>query len=133
MLFFSISYIGPIRELESLKKAVNGGPKSPEYTELVHFIASETRELLNMDECVNATKSPEDSSSFLLELSSFLKELMCPFTCLTQGHMSDRLSTDYDKLLLLDYLIKELFAARMFNINKPEQKLKLKIVSKYLM
>lgn len=122
------SYTGSIRGTEALKKAVAGGPKSIDYTGLVHFLSNGLREICNLDECVQATNSPDDSAHFLLELSSFLKELNCPFQSLMQGHMSDRLSTVYDKMILLDYLIKELLAARLSKANKPDQSIELKIV-----
>lgn len=41
----------------------------------MHFLTNELRTLLNIDEEVNAISSPEDSVSFVMEVSSFLKEL----------------------------------------------------------
>lgn len=58
-----------------LEKALDGGPKSVEYTGLVEWLSKELKTLCKLDEHVNAISSAEDSSSFLLELSSFLKEL----------------------------------------------------------
>jgi hypothetical protein len=58
-----------------LEKALDGGPKSVEYTGLVEWLSKELKILCKLDEHVNAVSSAEDSSSFLLELSSFLKEL----------------------------------------------------------
>lgn len=58
-----------------LEKALDGGPKSVEYTGLVEWLSKELKILCKLDEHVNAVTSAEDSSSFLLELSSFLKEL----------------------------------------------------------
>jgi hypothetical protein len=46
-----------------------------EYTGLVEWLSKELKTLCKLDEHVNAVSSAEDSSSFLLELSSFLKEL----------------------------------------------------------
>lgn len=54
---------------------MDGGPKSVEYTGLVEWLSKELKILCKLDEHVNAVTSAEDSSSFLLELSSFLKEL----------------------------------------------------------
>ena len=54
---------------------MDGGPKSVEYTGLVEWLSKELQTLCKLDEHVNAVSSAEDSSSFLLELSSFLKEL----------------------------------------------------------
>lgn len=47
---------------------------------------------------------------------------------MTQGHISERLSTREDKLLLLDYLLTELMAARMLHEKVPEKKIELKLV-----
>lgn len=45
------------------------------------------------------------------------------------GHVSDRLQNVSDRLLLLDYLVNELMAARILQEKKPEKKIELKIVS----
>lgn len=45
------------------------------------------------------------------------------------GHVSDRLQNVSDTLLLLDYLMHELMAARILQEKKPEKKIELKIVS----
>lgn len=52
----------------------------------------------------------------------------CPYDSLSQGHVSDRLATKEDRLLLLNYLISELMAARMFAQKVPEKKIELKLV-----
>lgn len=60
---------------EKLESAVAEGPKSIEYSRLVEWLSKELKFLCSLDEHVNAIISSEDSSSFLLEVSSFLKEL----------------------------------------------------------
>nr|CAD7428349.1 unnamed protein product [Timema monikensis] len=114
------SYAGPMLEEGGLEKALEGGPKSVEYTALVEWLSKELKSLCKMEEHVNAIMSPEDSSSFLLEVSSFLKELGCGYSCLLEGHMSERLHTRQNRILLLDFLLTELEAARMVLVNKPE-------------
>nr|CAD7201876.1 unnamed protein product [Timema douglasi] len=115
-----IGYAGPMLEEGGLEKALEGGPKSVEYTALVEWLSKELKFLCKMEEHVNAIVSPEDSSSFLLEVSSFLKELGCGYSCLLEGHMSERLHTRQNRVLLLDFLLTELEAARMVLVNKPE-------------
>nr|CAD7608406.1 unnamed protein product [Timema genevievae] len=115
-----IGYAGPMLEEGGLEKALEGGPKSVEYTALVEWLSKELKSLCKMEEHVNAIVSPEDSSSFLLEVSSFLKELGCGYSCLLEGHMSERLHTRQNRILLLDFLLTELEAARMVLVNKPE-------------
>lgn len=76
---FKFSYTGPLLDVSQLRNAVNEGPKSPLYTEVVSFLAKELKVLCNLDEEVNAITNPEDSITFLMELSSFLKELGSSF------------------------------------------------------
>lgn len=68
-------YKGEILEDGYLDKALEGGPKSEPYTRLVEWLSKELKVLCKLDEQINAITTPEDSSAFLLELSSFLKEL----------------------------------------------------------
>jgi hypothetical protein len=37
-----------------------------------------------------------------------------------EGHMSERLHTRENRVLLLDFLLTELEAARMIHVNKPD-------------
>ncbi|XP_044269345.1 protein FAM98A isoform X1 [Tribolium madens] len=122
-----LGYSGPLVEKTSFDSALQEGSKSVEFTKLVNFLTNELRTLLNIDEEVNPISSPEDSVSFVMEVSSFLKELNCPYTALTQGHISDRLESQQDKLLLLDYLSTELMAARILQEKKPDKKFELKL------
>ncbi|KAJ8706073.1 hypothetical protein PYW07_010850 [Mythimna separata] len=117
-----LGYEGPLTDEVAFSKALDGGAKSLEFTKLIHILAEELKSLCNLEETVNMMNDAEESSSFLLELSSFLKELKCPYKKLVTGHMSSRLQTKEDRLLLLDYLISELMAARMVNIDCPKEK-----------
>ncbi|KAG8223058.1 hypothetical protein J437_LFUL002006, partial [Ladona fulva] len=114
-----IGYTGPMLEFEALEGAVDGGPKSIEYTELVAWISTELKTLCNFEEHVHAITTPDDSSSFVMEVSSFLKELGCPHKSLTEGHLSERLKTKDSRLLLLEFMLCELEAARMIKVKKP--------------
>ncbi|XP_077284283.1 protein FAM98A [Arctopsyche grandis] len=117
-----IGYSGLFLKPDAFPKMIEGGPKSVEYTGLIHKMSEELKSLCSLEESVNATEGPDDASSFLLELSSFLKELGCTYNCFTTGPMSARLQSNEDRLLLLDYLISELMAARMLSINNPQSK-----------
>ncbi|XP_046399941.1 uncharacterized protein LOC124166455 [Ischnura elegans] len=114
-----IGYTGPMLEDGALEKAIEGGPKSIEYTELVSWLSNELKTLCNLEEHVNAITSPDDSSSFIMEVSSFLKELGCPHKSLTEGHLSERLTTKVSRILFLEFLVCELEAARMIKVKKP--------------
>lgn len=56
----------------------------------------------------------------------------CPYKALTHGHVSDRLQTVSDRLLLIDYLISELMGARILQEKRPGKKIELKLVSTLL-
>ncbi|XP_030761221.1 protein FAM98A [Sitophilus oryzae] len=122
-----IGYTGPLSKYSQLQTAVEVGPKHEEYTQLVSFLTSEIRTLESVDEEVNPISSPEDSVAFVMEITSFLKELNCPYQILTHGLVSERLQNIADRLLLLDYLITELMSARILQDKKPEKKIELKL------
>lgn len=72
-------------------KALEGGAKSLEFTKLIHILAGEVKTLCRLEETVNVLNDPEESNTFLLELSSFLKELGCPYKKLVTGRQSNSL------------------------------------------
>jgi len=82
-LYFS--YNGPLLDSAIFAKAIDGGAKSSEYTKFIHEISEELKTLCSLEESVHATQGPDDASAFILELSSFLKELGCPYLSLTMG------------------------------------------------
>ncbi|CAH0393310.1 unnamed protein product [Bemisia tabaci] len=100
---------------------LSDGPKSVKYTQLVEWLSKELGSLCALDDHVNAIASPDDSSAFMLELSGFLKEIGCNYKSLTEGHINDRLNSRDSRLLLLDYLISEVEAARMMRAHCPEE------------
>ncbi|CAG0878683.1 unnamed protein product [Darwinula stevensoni] len=103
---------------DGIEKALESGPKDPLYTKLVEWLSLELKALCDLEDHVNAITEAEDSSSFLLELSSFLKELGCPHKTLMEGPVNKRLASREDRLILLDFLTTELQAARMIHVNK---------------
>ena len=79
------SYEGPLSDETAFTKALDGGAKSLEFTKLIHILAEEIKRLCNLEETVNIMNDADESISFLLELSSFLKELKCPYKSLVTG------------------------------------------------
>ena len=77
-------------EMKDLSKAVTEGVANPEFTRLVSYVSDQLKELYEMEETVTDIAGQEDSSSFNMELSSFLRELGCPYTKLTEGAVSER-------------------------------------------
>ncbi|GAB6022434.1 hypothetical protein CHUAL_006547 [Chamberlinius hualienensis] len=113
-----LGYAGPLLDPVKFTEAVNGGPKSVEFTQLVEWFSKELRSLCMLDDNVNAITSPDDSGSFLLEVSSFLKELNCPHETLLKNNVNQRLQTVENRLLLLVYLGTEVQAARINSFNE---------------
>lgn len=109
------------------KNCIDGGAKCINYTQLVEWITKEIQVLLGLEEYVNSISTEADSSSFLLEVSSFLKESGCFYLTLTTGPVEERLNSNENKLLLLDYLIGELRASRMTNANASNKKSSMQV------
>lgn len=74
MIYNFISFRYDISD-ENFEKAVAGGAESHHYTSLVSWISKELQYFLKLDDHINATQSVEDLDSFLIEVSTFLKEL----------------------------------------------------------
>lgn len=103
-----------------LNQAVQDGAKSTEFTSLVSWITNQISSFGVIDETVQPTTAPEDANSFLMELSTFLKELGCTNKKLTTGNVNQRLATIEDKTVLLEFLLTELMATKILETKKPE-------------
>lgn len=114
-------------------QALQEGPKSIEFTSLVSWITSHIGAFGNIDETVQPTTAPEDANSFLMELSTFLKELGCTNKKLTTGNVNQRLTSVEDKFLLIEFLLTELMASKMLESKNPESNkaVQITIVSKF--
>ncbi|XP_025423317.1 protein FAM98A [Sipha flava] len=119
--------LGTTISSKEFKKSIDGEAKSIKYTQLVEWITKEIQILSKQEEYVNSITSESDYSSFLLEVSSFLKECGCSYKALTAGHFENRLKSKENKLLLLDYLIGELRASRILNANKTNKKSNMQV------
>lgn len=119
--------LGKTISTKEFKKLIAGGAKSIKYTQLVEWITKEIQILSGLEEYVNAINSEADSSAFLLEVSSFLKECGCSYNPLTINNVEDRLNSNENKLLLLDYLIGELRASRILNANGINKKSNMQV------
>ncbi|XP_058838369.1 protein FAM98A-like [Topomyia yanbarensis] len=115
----NVGYDGPFLDQNYASTAITAGSSSSEFQDLVIWLTEEIRILGKLDEKI--LKS-EDSSTFVLELSAFLKELTCPYANLTSGHVSDRLQTYDSKMVLLEFLLAELMAFKMIESLKPKEK-----------
>lgn len=108
-----VGYSGALSDPDKLSKALEEGPKSVEFTELVAWLAEQLSAFGELEESINAIATPDDSSHFLLELSCFLKELGCVNKRLIGGTVNQRIATKYDRLVLLDYLVTELMTSKI--------------------
>ncbi|XP_039594197.1 protein FAM98A isoform X1 [Polypterus senegalus] len=116
-----LGYKGPLLEDGALDEAVTGGASSPEFTKLCAWLVSELKLYCKLEENVQATNSPNESEGFQLEMSGLLSEMMCPYSVLTSGDVTKRLLNKNNCLLLLTYLISELEASKMIQVNKPSK------------
>lgn len=123
-----VGYQGPLLQANKLSDALELGPKSTEYTSLVAWLASQIGTFINIDETINPTHSPDDASSFLLELSCFLKEIGCINQNLTTGNVNQRLADKGNRTLLLEILISELMACKLLQAKDPEVNKSLEVI-----
>lgn len=96
------------------------GVKSVEFMNLVAWIANRISEFSDIEENIHPATSEDDASSFLLELSSLLKEIGCVNQQLTSGNVNQRLATKQEKLNLLDYMVTELMTCKILKAQQPE-------------
>ena len=87
--------------------------------EMVTAISSELKRLCALQETVSRPQGPGDNEAFQLEMRSFLKELHCPHELLLKD--LDLLSTFKQRLLLVDFLLSELLAARLVAVKKKSR------------
>ncbi|KHJ43329.1 hypothetical protein D918_06564 [Trichuris suis] len=69
----------------------------------------------DLEEQVNCPADLTDVSTFVLELSSLLKEMNCPYYNLIEGPSSQRLSTKVARYNLVNFLCSELEAAQILS------------------
>lgn len=96
------------------------------FRSLIAWITNELTVLLNLGEQIQPDSTVNE---FSLELSSFLKELPCPYPALISGPIASRYAAVDSRLTLLNYLMCELMAAKMCHTLKPEKQVVIEIVS----
>lgn len=108
-----LGYSGPSLDEGQFAAAVDSTAVTRDFSKLVEWIATELAAVDKLEEHIHSIESPDDCDSFLTELSGFLRECRCPYKCLTDGPVEQRLSSKENKLMLLNYLLSELQAARV--------------------
>ena len=108
--------------LEDLESVVEAGVKSPKFLTLVRFLVKEVTSLCDLQGHDDLQEADLASEAGMMELSSFLRDLECPHSVLTEGPVTQRLEDKKAKLILLDFLLAETMTARMTAVNNPGTK-----------
>lgn len=117
---------------------INDGFKNEDFRQLIIWLANEISELGRLEEkvknqrkfirkknfsFVNLQITCSDITNFLIELSSFLKELQCSYEVLIGGNLNSRMQTVESRYILLEFLITELMSQKMLLVvQKPKDK-----------
>ena len=113
----SLSYGDETFSVDSFRKLIHQGLETVEFSRVVQTLCKQIRLFTHLQQEVDAMRSPADASSFLMDMSSFLEELDCPYQQLISVPLEERLATPQNRLLLIDFLIGELQAARLNYVN----------------
>ncbi|XP_055533272.1 protein FAM98B-like [Wyeomyia smithii] len=106
-----------------LAEILSAGLTAATYRHLIVWLTDQIKQAGEIDEEVSST---DDLQCFALELSSFLKELNCPYRELLQQPLADRFRTVNDACLVVDFLAGEL---AFLQISKQKLKLKSQITA----
>lgn len=121
----ALAYPGKCLNNDQLTLALEGGPKSEEFREIICWLTHELKVLRKTDEEVSSECN--DPNEFAMELSAMLKELGCPYNKFVAGPLSDRFQIRESLIQLLDYLVTELMATKMsLRLRPAEESLVIK-------
>jgi hypothetical protein len=112
---------------DKLSQALKIGAKSPDFTSLIAWFAEQLATFINIDETVHTTTSADDASSFLLELSFFLKEIGCINEKLMTGHVNQRLANESERAILIEFLATELMASKLLEVKYPKEEKQMEV------
>ncbi|KAL6437009.1 hypothetical protein ACFW04_004968 [Cataglyphis niger] len=122
-----VGYTGPMLDADKLSHALKLGAKSPDFTSLVSWLAEQLATFIDIDETVHATTSADDASSFLLELSFFLKEVGCVNEKLMTGHINQRLANEFERAILIEFLVTELMTCKLLEVKYPKKEKQMEV------
>lgn len=112
---------------DKLSQALKLGAKSSDFTSLVSWFAQQLATFIDIDETVQATTSTDDASSFLLELSFFLKEIGCVNEKLMTGYVNERLANESERAILIEFLATELMACKLLEVKCPKEEKQMEV------
>lgn len=111
-------------DVPSLEQIQKAGLTNAHYRDLVCWLTRTIRKYApEIDETVTAV---DDLHSFAMEISSFLKELCCPYHRLLDGPVSARYLSEEDSSLLVEFLTGECVTG-VINQQKRNEELKQQI------
>lgn len=122
-----VGYTGPMLDGDKLSQALKLGAKSPDFTSLVSWFAQQLATFIDTDETVQATTNADDASSFLLELSFFLKEIGCVNEKLMTGYVNERLANESERAILIEFLATELMACKLLEVKCPKEEKQMEV------
>lgn len=115
-----LGYPGSLGEPSALDAALDAGARSVEFTGLCSWLVAQLKSVCpSIEESISPTQGPEEADSFQLEVSGVVSELHCPYTALTTGEVTTRLTSRDNCHNLLGFLISELQAARVLKAREP--------------
>ncbi|MGH0179259.1 UNVERIFIED_CONTAM: hypothetical protein FKN15_001117 [Acipenser sinensis] len=87
-------YPGSLGQPSALDAALDAGARSVEFTGLCSWLVAQLKSVCpSIEESISPTQGPEETDSFQLEVSGMVSELHCPYTALTTGEVTTRLTS----------------------------------------
>jgi hypothetical protein len=114
-------------KIEDVAACVSKGLDSQDFIDLVSHLAEKIKDIEKLEEGVGIYKPGDDSQGWKMEVSSYLRELGCPYSSLIEEDVSTRFASQKSRLMLVNYLISELMASQMTAVNKPKDSLHIKV------
>lgn len=104
---------------------LEGGISQADYRQLIQWLANEIRRYGELDD--ETVSSVDDEVCFRWELSSFLKELGCPYGALMDVPLTERFQSGGDARMLVDYLAGECAALAMIKKQKDDEQKRFQV------
>ena len=110
----------------ALKSAIEQGLSSPLYIDLCMSLYLDLKQHCSLESTVSRPQGPEDIESFQLEMKSLLQETHCPHASISKEGL-DILSSYHKRLVLMDYLLSEVLAARLVSMRCRDEPMDVQV------
>lgn len=104
---------------------LGGGISQPGYRALIQWLTAEIRRYGEFDD--ESVCSVDDEVCFRWELSSFLKELGCPYGALMDVPLTERFREGGDARMLVEYLVGECAALAMVRRQRDQEERRFQV------